>query len=265
MGATVNRRTWLKLAVGGGTGLALGGVLDVTAVKAAARELKLANVSEFTTSCNFCSCGCGMVAAVRDGQLITLEGDFDHVVNRGSLCAKGMAMLPTHASPQRLQVPLAEPIHGRGVARASALDELTGRLDLVGGHSGRVRADLIATRPIRKFEWGRDELKKLKFIPTPCQDTIGHPTNLVAALDLPFVVLPSAVGGVGLWRRRPWGYVLAAVMLVKGAVYMLALSAAMLAGAAAGMAEDVSAIGLWGSIGVACLAGAVAMLRHCRR
>ena len=48
MGATVDRRTWLKLAVGGGTGLALGGVLDVTAVKAAARELKLANVSEFT-------------------------------------------------------------------------------------------------------------------------------------------------------------------------------------------------------------------------
>jgi formate dehydrogenase major subunit len=105
MGSTVDRRTWLKLAVGGGTGLALGGVLDVKAVKAAARELKLANVSEFTTSCNFCSCGCGMVAAVRDGKLITLEGDFDHVVNRGSLCAKGMAMFPTHSSPQRLQVP----------------------------------------------------------------------------------------------------------------------------------------------------------------
>jgi formate dehydrogenase major subunit len=46
-----------------------------------------------------------MVAAVRDGKLITLEGDFDHVVNQGSLCAKGMAMFPTHASPQRLQVP----------------------------------------------------------------------------------------------------------------------------------------------------------------
>jgi formate dehydrogenase major subunit len=101
----VSRRSWLKLAVGGGAGLALEGVLDVTAVRAAARELKLSNVSEFTTSCNFCSCGCGMVAAVRDGKLITLEGDYDHVVNRGSLCVKGMSMFPTHASPQRLQVP----------------------------------------------------------------------------------------------------------------------------------------------------------------
>jgi formate dehydrogenase major subunit len=99
------RRDWLKTMVGGGAGLALGGIVDTTTVRAAARTLKLSNVSEFTTSCNFCSCGCGMVAAVRDGQLLTLEGDFDHVVNRGSLCAKGMAMFPTHASPQRLQVP----------------------------------------------------------------------------------------------------------------------------------------------------------------
>ena len=101
----VSRRDWLKSALGGGVGLALGGVLDLTEVRAASRALKLANVSEFTTSCNFCSCGCGMVATVRDGKLITLEGDYDHVVNRGSLCSKGMAMFPTHASPQRLQVP----------------------------------------------------------------------------------------------------------------------------------------------------------------
>ena len=101
----LSRRTWLKTAVGTGVGLALDGVLDPAAVRAAARELKLANVSEFTTSCNFCSCGCGMVAAVREGKLISLEGDYDHVVNRGSLCAKGMAMFPTHASPQRLKTP----------------------------------------------------------------------------------------------------------------------------------------------------------------
>jgi formate dehydrogenase major subunit len=100
-----SRRDWLKTAVGGSAGLALGSLLDMTAVKAASREFKLSNVSEFTTSCNFCSCGCGMVASVRDGKLITLEGDYDHVVNRGSLCVKGISMFATHASPQRLQVP----------------------------------------------------------------------------------------------------------------------------------------------------------------
>jgi formate dehydrogenase major subunit len=99
----LNRRDWLRATIGGGAGLALGGLLDVRAVKAATQEFKLANVSEFTTSCNFCSCGCGMIAAVRDGKLITLEGDYDHVVNRGSLCVKGMSMFPTHTSPQRLK------------------------------------------------------------------------------------------------------------------------------------------------------------------
>ena len=101
----ISRRNLLKLSLSGGGGLALGGLLDWPAIEAASRELKLSNVSEFTTSCNFCSCGCGMIAAVRDGKLITLEGDFDHVVNRGSLCVKGMSMFPTHTSPQRLQVP----------------------------------------------------------------------------------------------------------------------------------------------------------------
>jgi formate dehydrogenase major subunit len=103
--ATISRRHWLKGAVSGTAGIAVGDLLDVPRLKAATQELKLANVSEFATSCNFCSCGCGMVAAVREGKLITLEGDFDHVVNRGSLCVKGMSMFPTHASPQRLQVP----------------------------------------------------------------------------------------------------------------------------------------------------------------
>ena len=102
---SLNRRDWLKTAISGGAGLALGGLLDVPAVKAASREFKLANVSEFTTSCNFCSCGCGMIAAVRDGKLLKMEGDYDHIVNRGSLCVKGISMFATHASPQRLTKP----------------------------------------------------------------------------------------------------------------------------------------------------------------
>src|SRR5262245_32802169 len=102
----VSRRDLLKLGACAGVGLEVNRLIDVSEVRAAASQLKLADIQEFTTSCNFCSCGCGMIASVRDGQLITLEGDFDHVVNGGSLCVKGMAMFPTHASPKRNQVPL---------------------------------------------------------------------------------------------------------------------------------------------------------------
>jgi len=103
--SSLNRRDWLRLTIGASAGLALGSLVDVKAVRAANENLKLSNIREFTTSCNFCSCGCGMVATVRDNKLITLEGDYDHVVNEGSLCVKGMSMFPTHASPQRNQVP----------------------------------------------------------------------------------------------------------------------------------------------------------------
>jgi formate dehydrogenase major subunit len=101
----VSRRVWLKVAVGGGVGLALDGVLNLSTVRAETQKFKLANVSEFTTSCNFCSCGCGMVASVREGKLIAMEGDYDHIVNRGSLCVKGISMFATHASPNRLARP----------------------------------------------------------------------------------------------------------------------------------------------------------------
>jgi formate dehydrogenase major subunit len=101
----VNRRDLLKLTLCGGVGLELNGLLDASEVRAATRDLKLSDVSEFTTSCNFCSCGCGMIAAVREGKLLTLEGDYDHPVNRGSLCVKGMAMFATHTSPKRNKTP----------------------------------------------------------------------------------------------------------------------------------------------------------------
>jgi formate dehydrogenase major subunit len=47
-----------------------------------------------------------MIASVREGKLIAMEGDYDHIVNRGSLCVKGISMFATHASPNRLTKPL---------------------------------------------------------------------------------------------------------------------------------------------------------------
>ena len=104
-GGRIDRRRFLQWTVGGGAALAIDGLFDVSTARAATQGLKLAEVSEFTTACNFCSCGCGMIAAVRDGKLLTLEGDYDHVVNQGSLCVKGMAVMPTHSSPNRLTRP----------------------------------------------------------------------------------------------------------------------------------------------------------------
>ncbi len=100
---TIGRREWLKGLAGGGAAFAAGDLLPVQQSRAA--ELKLAGAKEFTTACNFCSCGCGMVGHVVDGKLVNLEGDPDHVVNEGALCVKGSAAFATYQSMQRLRAP----------------------------------------------------------------------------------------------------------------------------------------------------------------
>jgi formate dehydrogenase major subunit len=102
----ISRRDWFRGATGGCAGLAVGSLVDFAAIQASTEKLKLSQVREFTTSCNFCSCGCGMIASVREGKLIAMEGDYDHIVNRGSLCVKGISMFSTHTSPNRLAKPL---------------------------------------------------------------------------------------------------------------------------------------------------------------
>lgn len=100
----INRRDMLKLAAGVGAGLVTAeGTLPAQIENTPA---KLEGVTAFTTACNFCSCGCGMVCHVRDGKLINMEGDSEHVINQGALCSKGAAMIATHESEQRVKTPL---------------------------------------------------------------------------------------------------------------------------------------------------------------
>ncbi len=46
---------------------------------------------------------------------------------------------------------------------------------------------------------------------------------LIFALDLSIVIPNSLLAGFLLWNRKPWGYILSLVMLVKGFAYGLAL------------------------------------------
>jgi anaerobic selenocysteine-containing dehydrogenase len=59
-----------------------------------------------TTTCYMCACRCGIKVHLRDGQIRYIEGNRDHPVNRGVLCAKGSAGIMNHYSPARLTGPL---------------------------------------------------------------------------------------------------------------------------------------------------------------
>jgi len=98
----------------------------------------------------------------------------------------------------------------------------------------------------------------------PMVEATGLHTNLIAALDLSMVVSVALLGGVWLWRRRPWGVVLGTLWSVKGAVYMLALSAATVSTVLAGASDAWEQLLLWGPIGVGCLGASVLLLRSLR-
>ncbi len=102
----IGRRSWLKLVTGGGLTTAIGNAVQARDLDLAAKASKLKDAKVVPTVCNFCSCGCGIVCHVKDGKLVHLEGDPDHVINRGALCSKGAAMMAPHTSPQRLTKPL---------------------------------------------------------------------------------------------------------------------------------------------------------------
>ncbi len=73
----------------------------------------------------------------------------------------------------------------------------------------------------------------------------GHPTNVIPALDLSLLVPIFVLGAIWLWKRRPWGYVLAAMSIVNGAVYTLVLTVVSLWAANAGVPGASAEIPLW--------------------
>jgi sulfite dehydrogenase (quinone) subunit SoeA len=59
-----------------------------------------------TTTCYMCACRCGIKVHLTDGRIRYIEGNPDHPVNRGVLCAKGSAGIMQHYAPARLTRPL---------------------------------------------------------------------------------------------------------------------------------------------------------------
>ena len=109
----INRRHFFRVSGAGlaGSSLALLG-FSPTAALAEARQFKLARTTETRNTCPYCSVGCGIImyslgdrAKNVTAEILHIEGDPDHPVNRGTLCPKGAGLLDFVHSPNRLKVP----------------------------------------------------------------------------------------------------------------------------------------------------------------
>jgi anaerobic selenocysteine-containing dehydrogenase len=79
------------------------------------------------TTCYMCACRCGIDVHVKDGRVTHIDGNRDHPVNKGVLCAKGAAGIMQHLSPARLRAPLRRTgPRGSGEFREIGWDEALG-------------------------------------------------------------------------------------------------------------------------------------------
>ena len=58
------------------------------------------------TTCYMCACRCGIDVHLKDGAVAYIEGNRDHPINKGVLCAKGASGIMQVTSPARLRAPL---------------------------------------------------------------------------------------------------------------------------------------------------------------
>ena len=103
----VTRRAFVKVGSGAIVASALG--FDVRKAYAQSKELKIARTTETRSTCPYCSVSCGVIihtigdkAKNVTPQVVHVEGDPDHPINRGTLCPKGSSLYHDILNERRL-------------------------------------------------------------------------------------------------------------------------------------------------------------------
>jgi formate dehydrogenase major subunit len=127
------RRDFLKAgAIGGAAATVFG--FDLAPAQAQVRELKIARATETRSTCPYCSVSCGVIiytlgdkAKNVTPQVVHVEGDPDHPINRGTLCPKGASLEQDILNPRRLTKPQVRrpgSDHWEDIPWDTALDEV---------------------------------------------------------------------------------------------------------------------------------------------
>ena len=107
----MDRRTFIKTTVVGGAAVSAFG-FQLTSVRAQTEALKIARTTETRSTCPYCSVSCGVIihtlgdkAKNAVAQVVHVEGDPDHPINRGTLCPKGASLEQDILNDRRLLKP----------------------------------------------------------------------------------------------------------------------------------------------------------------
>ena len=132
----LSRRSFLKTGVAGAVGLSALG-FDLQPLQAQSSSLKISRTTQTRSTCPYCSVSCGIIIhTIGDGaknvtpQVVHVEGDPDHPINRGTLCPKGASLLQDIVNDRRLlkpQVRRPGSDHWEDIPWDQAIDEIATR------------------------------------------------------------------------------------------------------------------------------------------
>jgi formate dehydrogenase major subunit len=107
----VSRRTFVKAGLLGGVGLTVFG-FDAAPLLAQTQGLKISRTTETRSTCPYCAVSCGVIihtlgdkAKNVTPQVVHVEGDPDHPINRGTLCPKGSSLQQDIMNDRRILKP----------------------------------------------------------------------------------------------------------------------------------------------------------------
>src|SRR5215813_6582965 len=107
----VSRRTFIKATVAGGVGISAFG-FDLSPVYAQTQALRISRTTETRSTCPYCSVSCGVIihtlgdkAKNATAEVVHVEGDPDHPINRGTLCPKGASLEQDIINDRRILKP----------------------------------------------------------------------------------------------------------------------------------------------------------------
>ena len=66
----------------------------------------MGEMKKVRTACRNCHGGCGVIAYVKDGKVIKVEGDPDSPISHGTMCSKGLAITQLAYHPDRVLYPM---------------------------------------------------------------------------------------------------------------------------------------------------------------
>jgi len=131
MQSKLSRREFFRRSTAAGAAAAVGEATGTGAVHPPGWR-GTTRVEQIATNCEMCFWRCGVLAEVADGKVLKLEGNPDHPLTRGRLCARGNAGTGLLYDPDRLKYPLLRTgQRGEGQFRRITWDEA---LDFLAAH-----------------------------------------------------------------------------------------------------------------------------------